>query len=110
MSLWNYLSGGMEKQFVGDETLAGEISDQKDQRVIDICREVGADRYLSGPAAKDYIRSDIWDGCGVELEYIVYDYLPYRQTQEPFLPNMSIVDVLMNMGPGSLDEVMRKPD
>jgi len=110
VSLWDCLSGGMDKEFVADESLTGAVSDQRDQRVIDICKQVGADRYLSGPAARDYVQPDIWDGCGIELEYIEYDYLPYRQQFEPFLPNMSIVDVLMNMGPGSLAEAMRSPD
>lgn len=74
----------------------------KDQKLIEITRRLGGTRYLSGPAAKAYIRPELWDAAGIELAYKVYpDYPVYEQISEPFDPHVSIIDLMIMRGDGA---------
>lgn len=77
-----------------EELLAASPS----QRLLDLCRIAGASRYLSGPAAKDYLDVDLFAAAGIDVEWMRYDYPDYPQMHGPFLPGMSIVDLMLNTG------------
>lgn len=71
----------------------------KDDKLIDICKYVGADAYLSGPAAKDYIHNEKFQENGISLSYIKYDSYPaYKQVYGDFDPYVTVLDVLFNCG------------
>ena len=105
---WNLLSGGKPKVFLGDEAFALGASAFKMDRIISICEQVGAKRYLSGPTGKCYLDPSAFRRAGIELAYIDYSYAPYFQVHGGFDPFVSIIDVLMNLGPGSLSAAVRK--
>lgn len=72
------------------------------ERVVRLCQSRAATHYLSGPSAKDYVRTDAFDRAGVTLEYMDYSgYSPYRQLRAPFDPAVSVLDLLFNEGPNS---------
>ena len=71
----------------------------KDDRLIDIVKKVGGTRYLSGPAAKDYITPEKFETAGIELAYKSYDYPEYPQLYPPFHSKVSILDLLLMVGP-----------
>ena len=103
---WEVLSAGQHKRFIGDEELGDLTDSDKNTRLIEICKRVGATNYLSGPSAKEYILPAAWDAAGIKFEYIAYNYRAYPQLHGDFLPHVSILDVLMNLGPGSLDSAL----
>lgn len=75
------------------------------ERIIEICRKVKADAYLSGIGGKSYLEEEEFAQAGIRLEYQDYHQHPYRQLYtnkvSPFLPNMSVIDLLFNEGPRS---------
>lgn len=72
----------------------------KDDRLINICRELGATVYLSGPSARDYIVEEKFQEAGIELVYKEYSGYPeYPQLFPPFEHAVSILDLLFNCGP-----------
>ena len=68
------------------------------ERLVAILREVGADHYLSGPSARDYLEEDRLRAAGITLEYLEYDYPEYPQLHPPFAPGVSILDLLFMTG------------
>lgn len=75
-------------------------SGRKTERLIEILLQVGADVYLSGPKAKAYLDESQFAAAGIELRYKVYpDYPPYRQFGPQYDPFVSIIDLLMHVGP-----------
>lgn len=68
------------------------------QRLIDICESVGADRYIIGTRAKDYLEESKWKETDVELEYFEPDYSPYPQLWGEFQEHCAIIDLLFNCG------------
>lgn len=77
---------------------------QRVNLLIDLCHEVKADVYLSPSGAATYIEQDNrFAGEGITLEYHQYAPIPYRQRYGPFIPHLSVIDLLFNEGPRSLE-------
>lgn len=58
-----------------------------------------ATRYVSGPAARSYIKLEKFTEMNIELVYHDYSNYPeYKQLFPPFQHNVSILDVLFNCG------------
>ncbi len=82
----------MEFKLVGD----------KNERLVNLCRDVGADYYLSGPAAKSYMDMALFRNAGIQVEFMDYSgYIPYPQLHGEFTHNVSVLDLLFQMGPSS---------
>lgn len=86
------------------ESIAGEKTD----RLISILETVGADHYISGPSAKDYIEDEKFDHAGIRLEYMKYDYPEYDQLYPPYDPYVSIIDLLFMVGEQSMNKIIQK--
>jgi len=78
-----------------------DVLTTKTQRIIDICRKLNADTYLSGVGAKDYLDESLFPANKITLYYQNFEHPEYRQCFEPFMPYMSTIDLLFNHGPGS---------
>lgn len=74
------------------------ISSVREDRVIDICKYVGADEYLSGNGARAYQKEENFNKNGLKLTYISYKPIEYKQLWKEFLPCMSVVDYIFNCG------------
>jgi hypothetical protein len=73
------------------------------EKLINLCKQAGSSSYLSGPAAKNYLREDLFKQEGIEIKWIDYEGYPeYPQLYPPFQHGVSIVDLLFNTGPASL--------
>lgn len=73
------------------------------ERIIFHCREMGANGMLVGVSAKNYIDETKFEEAGIELIYQDYRHPIYPQQHGDFIPYLSIVDLLMNVGPKSLE-------
>jgi len=71
---------------------------EKTERLISILQEQGADHYISGPSAKDYIDPALFSKAGMKLEYMQYNYPDYPQLYPPFDGQVSILDLLFMTG------------
>lgn len=68
-------------------------------RLVEICRRLGAKRYLSGPAAQAYLNEAKFHEAGILVDYADYSKLqPYPQLHGPFLGAVSILDTLFMSG------------
>ncbi|MBK9161509.1 MAG: WbqC family protein [Nitrosomonadales bacterium] len=78
-----------------------QATGNKQDLVINICKELGACRYLSGNGASAYQNEADFKAQGVELQYFHFEMPEYPQ-QHPglgFVPGLSAIDVLLNTGP-----------
>jgi hypothetical protein len=79
---------------------------RKSDLVLNICRELGATTYISGPFGRDYLDEKQFFSEGIAIEYHDYVHPVYQQYYQPFEPYMSILDLIMNCGAGSRDVIM----
>lgn len=78
------------------EYAAGE---GRSEKLLAICLQSGATRYLSGPAAKGYLDVPLFERHGVAVEWMEYGGYPeYPQVHPPFEHGVTILDLFMNVG------------
>lgn len=77
------------------------LTSKKSDLVLDLCRLVEADEYLSGPFGRDYLDVDSFRDNDIAVIYHDYEQPRYQQCHGNFIENMSIVDLLFNYGPNS---------
>jgi WbqC-like protein family len=68
---------------------------RREQRVLALCRQIGAATYVNAPGGVGLYDPDDFTASGVELRYLQPRPFTYRQFDDPFVPWLSIVDVLM---------------
>ncbi len=82
------------------------ISSKSTERLVDVCKAVGADTYIAGSGSKSYMDESLFKRNGVDVEY--QNWVPLEYTQhlaKEFLPNLSIVDMLANLGPDTMQVI-----
>lgn len=73
--------------------------EHRTERLLDICRAAGADRYLSGPAAQAYLEVERFHEHGIEVQWMSYaGYPEYPQAHPPFEHHVSVLDLLFSVG------------
>lgn len=91
---------GIETPFVRASDLAVEGSSTA--LLVNLCMAAGAGIYLSGPGGRKYIDEGSFRRNGMELVFQEYQHPTYRQLHGAFEPNLSVIDLLFNVGPDSL--------
>jgi hypothetical protein len=75
------------------------LIDGKTERLVDLVQQAAGTTYLSGPAAKDYIKPELFAQADIELTWMSYaGYQEYHQLFPPFEHGVSILDLIMNEG------------
>ncbi len=79
-----------------------ESREGSSERLIDICKQLGGDVYLSGKDGAKYMDLDIFKEEGIEVIFQDYKHPRYDQLYGDFEPFLSVIDLLFNCGPDSL--------
>ncbi len=78
------------------------LRDDPTERLIDICKAVGADTYLAGQDGRTYMDLERFRANGITLITQEFKHPVYPQLYDEFQSHMSIVDLLFNCGPESI--------
>jgi hypothetical protein len=97
----NYLGLGDKEITVASQM--GNLSEEPTERLIDICKLMGADTYLSGPDGPNYMDMDAFARNGIQVVVQEFHHPLYRQCFDGFESHMSIIDLLFNFGKNSYD-------
>ena len=84
--------------------ISSELTLREDptDRLIDICKGLGADTYLAGQGGADYMDVIRFEKNGLKVIMQEFKHPAYSQLFGDFQSHMSIVDLLFNCGPDSL--------
>lgn len=80
-----FLSSNIDK----NNSLKGE------DKIIEICKLLNADEYVNPPGGKDLYKSDNFKINNIKLQFQEVNILEYKQFGNEFVPNLSIIDMLM---------------
>jgi hypothetical protein len=86
---------------IGPKTLVSsemQIPGAGSQRVLAICRALGATTYLTGHGALNYLDHESFEAAGIAVEYVDYGLAPYPQLHGPFEPYVTVLDLMANTG------------
>ncbi len=76
-------------------TVAVDRSLKSQERVLGLCAALGATRYVNAMGGRELYSLSDFAERGIELRFLQSRPVPYPQYDDPFVPNLSIVDVLM---------------
>jgi hypothetical protein len=81
------------------------LKGSKTDLIIEICKIVGTDTYLSGMIGAKYMDENIFKQNGIKLLYNNYEHPTYDQQfmKLGFIQNMSVIDLIFNHGPQSFE-------
>jgi hypothetical protein len=80
-----------------------DLHEDRNQRLINICKELNATDYYSGPAAKFYMDEDLFNNNNIKVHYFDYaNFKKYDQLYGDFEHGVSIFDIIFNQGTSSI--------
>ena len=76
-----------------------DVSGPPTERLVMVCKKLGADTYISGIGGKKYLDEKLFEKNKIILKYQNYNPIKYTQhMSKSFIPNLSIIDLLANAG------------
>jgi hypothetical protein len=78
----------------------------KTERILDMCKKLGATSYLSGSGgSQSYLDSERLGRAGIGVVWQSFDHPVYAQrySELGFIPNLAFVDLVLNCGERSRD-------
>jgi len=113
---WTYLSDlneslirffikelGIGVEFVKASSLPFNLEGEKSDLVLDLCKKMKADVFIFGKDGKTYAKVEEFESSGIKTIFQDYKHPEYAQKHGDFIPYMSIIDLLFNCGPKSLE-------
>ncbi|MBT8334434.1 MAG: WbqC family protein [Deltaproteobacteria bacterium] len=67
-------------------------------RILDICRREGATSYINLPGGQALYDSKNFENANIDLCFLSMRIAPYKQRTADFVPNLSVIDALMEVG------------
>jgi hypothetical protein len=92
---------GIKTKFIKSSSLP-PITTFSTEALVDLCKLVNADAYISGAEGENYLIPEKFRVAGIKLIFQHYNHPIYNQFNNPaFQPYMSIIDLLFNCGEDS---------
>jgi hypothetical protein len=80
----------------------------KTQLIADLCHATGERSFLFGGHGKDYADLDILRGARIEPVFQEYAHPSYPQLWGGWIPNLSVVDAILNVGVAETSAMIRR--
>ena len=75
------------------------LEEGKTERLVDLCKQLNANIYYTGSAAKNYMNTLLFEKEGIEVRYYDYTgYTEYNQLYGEFEHGICILDLIFNEG------------
>ncbi len=84
------------------------VQEESTDLLVNLCKEFKADVYLSGRGGRKYQDEEKFKMAKIKLEYSDFIHPAYFQLWGEFIPNLSVIDLLFNHGPKSLEILLGK--
>ncbi|KQL46521.1 hypothetical protein AN963_16470 [Brevibacillus choshinensis] len=81
-----------------------QVSGEKSDLVLNICKELCATEYISGYGSKSYLDEKKFADSGIEINYLESIPPVYPQVHGEFIAGLSMIDMLVN----SSDDVIQE--
>jgi hypothetical protein len=66
--------------------------------VLAIVQELRGECYLSGRGGRNYLLHEEFERAQVDVQYMVYDFIPWGQGGRSFTPYVTTLDLISEVG------------
>ena len=102
----DYLNFNTEFEYMSD--LNRDTSLKAQDMVINVCKLVNATEYLNAIGGMDLYDKQTFKQAGVDLYFIKTNKIEYQQFNNLFVPNLSMLDVLMFNSVEAVNELLEQ--
>ena len=85
----------IQTKFVKSSSIPHNCELKKEYKIFDQCKYVGADIYINAIGGQRMYSFDQFRQQGIRLGFIKTNDIKYKQLWYEFVPNLSIIDVIM---------------
>ena len=80
-----------------------ELVGDKTEKLVNVCKDLNAVEYFTGPAAKNYMDESLFEKENIKVSYYDLTNFPeYKQQWDGFEHGVSILDMFFNLGPNTI--------
>lgn len=97
---------GFDTEFVYSSALDNDKALRRQDKIIDICENVGAGYYFDSTGALELYEKETFKNHGIQLQFIKSRITPYKQFNNEFVAGLSIIDVLMFNAPRAISQML----
>jgi hypothetical protein len=80
---------------------------KKQDLIINLCKHFSASDFIFGALGKNYVQEEKFKISNINIHFHEYQDLIYKQMWGDYIPNLSIVDMLMNVESSKLKDFYR---
>ena len=85
---------GIETTIIRSSNLP-KLKEGRVERLCSICEQTGAETYINAIGGQILYNKEQFKEQGIDLQFLKTNEIKYTQFDKPFVPNLSILDVLM---------------
>lgn len=86
---------GIDTRLIISSELDKNNSLRRQYRIIEICKLLNADQYINAIGGIELYSRDDFLAHGIDLKFLKTREIKYQQFNKEFIPNLSIIDILM---------------
>ena len=75
-------------------------------KIIEIVKKLNGNHYINAIGGQELYDKEIFNNNGIKLNFIKMEEIKYKQFNNEFVPNLSIIDVLMFNSPSEVKEML----
>ncbi len=90
----------LSSDLVKDSTLRGQ------DKVLNICKNIHATEYYNAIGGQELYDKKVFAEHGIKLSFVQTEQVAYPQFAPEFIPNLSIIDVLMHNGKAGTKQLL----
>ena len=98
---------GITTKVITSSEVKAEHQATGEDRVLSICKSLGATSYLNPSGGRALYDKKRFSELGIDLRFLETMPFEYAQFSEPFVPNLSIIDVMMFNPPNIVHELIK---
>lgn len=108
IKIFQYL--GIEKEIILSSNVKKDISLKGEMKVIEICKNLNGTEYYNAIGGRELYSKETFRANNLNLLFIESNIEPYNQNlkNNEFIPNLSIIDVLMNNSKEKIKELLNQ--
>lgn len=99
---------GIEKSYDYSSELSYERDVPAAKKLVNISKSLGSSEYVNSPGGKSLYSKDYFLKHGIKLNFIEMGEYQYNQNSNVFLPNLSMIDILMWNSKNEVVELLNK--
>lgn len=100
----DYLS--IDTEIVVSSSIKKDNELKGQDKIIEICKVLGAEEYINAIGGQKLYSNEDFAAHGIELKFLKTGEIEYVQFKNQFVPNLSIIDVMMFNEPNKINEML----